>query len=229
MRRKRIILVSIIAIILLIMAIIGYIAFSKNLEKTQKGVFEEEISKINLNEEIDMNVKAKGSYGKIEKQIKEDMKEYYDLTKVILNNYVNPELSKTFTIDNYKTDGPEFIKTKQSIENLKKELKETQEKLEKILKQETIDKKAKSLGVNKELQQEYKEKLAALEYSPEGLEQIQMSNQKRITYLEKVEEILNYLSTNKGQWEIKDNKIQYKTESIGNRYEEMLMELTKLK
>lgn len=229
MRRKRIILVSIIAIILLIMAIIGYIAFSKNLEKTQKGVFEEEISKINLNEEIDMNVKAKGSYGKIEKQIKEDMKEYYDLTKVILNNYVNPELSKTFTIDNYKTDGPEFIKTKQSIENLKKELKETQEKLEKILKQEAIDKKAKSLGVNKELQQEYKEKLAALEYSPEGLEQIQKSNQKRITYLEKVEEILNYLSTNKGQWEIKDNKIQYKTESIGNRYEEMLMELTKLK
>lgn len=65
-----------------------------------------------------------GEYLQVEEALKEYLTaRFQNITKIseILNN---EKLENILTIDNYKNDGPEFVTTKEYIENTKQELQE---------------------------------------------------------------------------------------------------------
>ena len=162
-----------------------------------------------------------GEYLKVEEALKEYLTaRFQNITKIsqILND---EKLEKILTIDNYKNDGPEFVTTKEYIENTKKELQEQKNRYKELFAEETIMSYINNKNLDSYYLEFYKQELIG---NPEESKDntVEHNIDGIITILDSYNSVIDFLVTNKNSWKIEGENIVFANEELSNKFLEIV-------
>ena len=166
---------------------------------------------------------TKGGYAVVEDAYKRFSNDLHVVYTEILAKLSDEKIKQILTIDTYKNDGPEFANSIAYVEQTKKELTDLNTKHYDLLTDESV-----------------------LSYIPEGFDEnyvsyyyeftrkyvgendsrsVEKSINKIIELLDKQIDILNFLKTNKKQWQITDKGLSFSTEELTNTFNDKIKNL----
>lgn len=189
-------------------------------EQIKELTNEENIDTEKINEMLTRRI-SDGDYLQVENALKEYLTaRFQNITKIseILNN---EKLENILTIDNYKNDGPEFITTKEYIENTKKELQELKNRYEELFTEETLMSYINNKNLDSYYVDFYKQELIGnseeskdntVEHNIDGI----------ITILDSYNSVIDFLITNKNSWKIEGENIVFANEELSNKFLEIV-------
>ena len=174
---------------------------------------------------------TKGDCAKVEKALKEYVKAEYEETKKIRNILENEKIYNVLTPENYKNDGPEFEESLKYIEDSKNTIKEAsenliilmseEEKLKYIEKQKFNDSTDKDYYLNF-----YKELINVDENANKtDMENMNKSTSDVISFLDSMEEILEFLKENKNEWNVENNELVFTSEKLSDEFNNLIDKL----
>lgn len=232
----------IIAVILIVLAIavgvavlIGYHAgqlalLEQETNQVLETIYQAQEKGIDDTTTINMEIKTTGGYAVIEEEFKSYMNQMLAVAKNINNLYNEETITQMVSIENLKSDGPEFTKTQEQIETMKTKTQEYFDEyialsnLDKIM--GAIDEKPIS-GYYKTLYRgfttENKQEQAELDQLAKELES---SKTEVIESLDGLKQIFTFLSDNKSAWKIEGEQILFYNQSKLNEYRNMINKLT---
>ena len=226
--KKRILLI--IGIIIII--ICGGVGYYFYLMNTQEDMLKQEIinytNKDLLKDDYIVNVKTKGDYAYIEEAIKKYYQELSNNIKTINNYLIDSELEKIMTPSNLEEDRPKFNNSKKTLDDAKKEINSSMDKIKKLCEEDYI----KNL-INDKIKDDYYQKLYnSLMYNEKDLKDLnnikidteELSNNLTL-FLDKSKEILTFLEKNDKYWNIEKSSVYITNENVLNEYNKIYKEL----
>ena len=230
MGTKRLI-AAIIIVILLILGLVGgyyYIEVGSQqarfLQEEMKKVIEADL----LTEDIDMQIKTFGNYGKVETAIKEylnDVKKTYTDMQNICNS---EQIKQIVSVANIEADEEELTVLSQKVEEKKQELDTLTNKTQNIRVDDNMLKTIEEKGVKENYIDVYQNIMThedmqtKLEMAETKIKKEQTEAEERIEALEK---IVDFLKTNKKYWEINEGRLQFTNANKLSEYLEVLNEV----
>lgn len=223
MKNKKVIIGVIIAIVVLVVIAVGAFGYYRI---QQENLLIEEVNAIVssniLEDEIDMTIKSKGNYAKVEKTIKEYLNEYVSKVKKAEEIYMNKEVINALSAENCESDGPEFTKTKETVKTAKETANNYVNDLTNYLEKDTMLARIEEQN----LSQYYVDLYAKLMYDDEetmkdlqeAKEEMIESNDDYVEMLGKIEEAMNLLSENKDSWKLNNGRIEFTSISLLTKY-----------
>ena len=228
---KKAIIGVIIAIVVVIVVGIGILVVN---DFRQEDILRQEMLEFeNLTraENIDLNqidqrireLKTTGDCGVLEKAMKNYLADVVN-TSIDIANVLNDEkIINTLTPENYEADGPDFVQTKQFLEEAKSKIEENKTKVLELLTNEG----AMSYIENKNLDQYYIDLYKEIVLSEdtaieEDTNELESSLNEAIKILDIETQVINFLSENKNGWNIQDGNIVFNSETLQNQYNEYL-------
>ena len=230
---KRIIKRILIIIGIILLIIIGLIAYAVVKDLKQEEILKKEVviltSKDLLKDNFNIEIKTTGEYAYVEKTIK---KYYKDLSNNVkeLNSFMDSDdLVNIITVDNLQSDRNGFIKSRKTLSDAKDKVVGSMNNISKLCDEETI----KNL-LDKEKVSSYTiDFYNKLMYTKEDLkelkeikEDIQKTADSFNKFLDKIEEMLNMLDRNNDDWWIKDGQLFFTTNELVDEYNRLYKELT---
>ena len=232
---KKKIIIIIVIIVLIFLALVGYLLYKdfkqeellqEELRETIALVEQTPIDVDSVNKRLSTTVTS-GDYYKVEKSCKEYLSNLFN-NIVDLSSTLNDEyLTQILTPENYKEDGPDFVKTTLYISDTKEKLEEGKNSyLENITEEKIL-----SYIQDKSLDDYYVDLYKNLTIGDgilkdEGeIQEFENSIDEVIKILDVSNEVINFLKTNKNSWHIEDDKIIFTSEALGNQYNELLLKL----
>lgn len=210
--------IVIVAIVIAVIAVIAVVAGIFINDFAQRAIIGTEMEKINTSGEIDKEIKSSGKYADVEKALKDYVVEYQGVASSIANQYQNEKLINILSVDNYKNDGPEFKESKKLIEDVKKQGEESKAKLAEMVTDEFKDKKADEAGLTGKYKELFKTSIQL-----EGeLDDVNSTIDSVNNYLSKIDDVFNFLQENKSNWEIKNNRVEFKSMSQVTKYNSLV-------
>ncbi len=171
-------------------------------------------------------IKTTGDYGVLEKAMKDYLADVVNATVSIADVLNDEKIVNALTPENYMEDGPDFVQTKQFLEEAKGEIEKNKTEVLKLLSNEG----AMSYIENKNLDQYYIDLYKEIALSEDTA--IEEDNAELEDSLNEVARILdiethviNLLSENKNGWEIQDQNIVFNNETLQNQYNEYISQL----
>ena len=231
---KKVIIGVIIAIVLVIVVGIGILVVK---DFRQEDILRQEMLEFeNLTraENIDLDqidqkireIKTTGDYGVLEKAMKDYLADVVNASVSIADVLNDERIVNTLTPQNYTDDGPDFVQTKQFLEEAKGKIQQYKTEVLKLLTNEG----AMSYIENKNLDQYYIDLYkeialsedTALEADTADLE----TSLNEVTKILDIEtQVINFLSENKNGWEIQGENIVFNSEALQNQYNEYINQL----
>ncbi|MBR3249968.1 MAG: hypothetical protein IKF83_04695 [Clostridia bacterium] len=219
-------IVAIIIVLLLIGGLVGGFLYMQNNSK-QAGILQEEMTKLAesdfLNEEIDMNIKSGGDYGKVEEAVKEylnGVKTTYNDLKTFCNN---EDVTKILSPENISADEAELTVVQQKVDEYNQKLTQLTNSVASIASEDEILKTIESKEVRDNYIDVYKNIMlneavqAKLTSIQQKAENEQLKAKEKIEGLEKVVE---FLQKNSKYWEVNDGKLQFtNVNKLGEYYQ----------
>ena len=231
-KRKIVVTLSVI-VGCIIIGVLLYMFFSKDV--TQEKILRDEIKTLSANNieknRYNSSIKTTKKYAKVEKAIKEYMDEYAINYQQVLK-LVNDEKSLVLlSADNYKQDGPEFIKTKEYITDTKTKFNESFDKLSKMSSEKSIMESITKQNLGTYYENLYKELMFNKMITRQELNNIktELDKDKKelINRLETEEAVINFLIENKDNWTVNNDKIVFKKTETLNQYNELVGKINK--
>lgn len=232
----------IIAVVLIVLAIavgvavlIGYhagqlVLLEQETNQVLDSIYQAQEKGINDSTTINMEIKTTGGYAVIEKEFKSYMNQMLDIAKNINNLYNEETITQMVSIENLKSDGPEFTNTKEQIETMKTK---TQEYFDEYIALSNLDKIMGAVDdkpisdyyktLYKGFTTENKQEQAELDQLAKELES---SKTEAIESLDGLKQIFTFLSENKSAWKIEGEQILFYNQSKLNEYRNMINKLT---
>ena len=215
-------------VILLIGGLIGGYYYVQNgsqqaevLQKEMKKVLETDI----LNEELDMTIKSKGNYGKVEEVVKNylnDAKKTY----ISMKDFCNEEQSSSIlSAENINSDPTELLVLKQKLEEKKQELNSLISKAENLTESSSINNAIEDKNIKENYIDVYKNIMVddATQEILSGIKEKTIDEQEEAEErLKGLEDAVNFLAKNSNYWEINDGKIQFTNTNKLAEYLEVL-------
>ena len=228
MKKKTGIIIGV--ILLFVVIIVGIVYYYDNVVYP-KQVLENEVltlSTLDLTKDtVDMNIKAKGKYGEVEKAIKTYLSEYSIESKKIISIMSDERYSKVLSIDNYKEDGKEFTSTKAYLAQTKSDLEDSFDKLITMTSTENM-----SSYIDPNLGQQYVDLYEYYMFDQEiskELESAKTSLEEAKTTIDNTlyvyENVINLLSNNQNSWIIQGENIVFSTQELLDQYNELTLKL----
>lgn len=177
-----------------------------------------DITKKKINED---NIKSKGKYAKIEKLVKSYLNGYASILQETLGVLGEEQLENVLSVDNLKEDGPDFVKTKQYLKEVKEKYAQCVEKLSDQFNEESISNYEGAKELSSSEFDLYKKLLIGnnaggkLEEAKQKLDKVMKANG---TILDTKEEIINFLSENKGNWQIQGSRVMFTNQTLLKQY-----------
>lgn len=191
----------------------------------QEQIFVSEIEKVMrkdfLANDFFVDVQASGDYGTLEKEIKYYFKNLSNLVRNLDQQKENDLVVNLLTADNLKNDGPNFQNSFKKIAEIREVVKSsvqhftelsTKEYWDSFLEKRFFDEHAKDLF--RKVAEE-NDVLNRLQTSQNDFIQTGESFE---VFLNNCEEILNFLSKNKGQWYVDNDSIVFRTSKLLEEY-----------
>lgn len=210
--------IVIVAIVVAVIAVIAVVAGIFINDFAQRAIIGSEMEKINTSGQVDQDIKSKGKYADVEKAIKDYVVEYQGVATSIAAQYQNEKLTNILSADNYKNDGPEFTKSKELIADVKKQGEDAKTKLADMVTDEFKDKRADELG----LSGKYKDLFKNTIQLDSELKDVNSTIDNINNYLSKIEDVFNFLKENKANWEVKNNRVEFKSMSQVTKYNSLI-------
>lgn len=232
---KKKILIAIGIIIALTIAIVAYMVVT-DLKQEQKlmeefqyvdGLIEKEESKTEeISKALERTVTTKGDYLKTEKAYKAYLTDMYDNMEKIEKILDDEKITESLTVENYKEDGPEFTETKKYLSETKQALEDGKNKFYELLTEDSAMKYIKNQNVDSYYENIFNEEIKGYINSEESQDEtVKDSINDVIDVLTVSEKIINFLSENKGAWEIEDDSIVFDTQKLSDEYDELTSEI----
>lgn len=211
-------IIVIVAIVVAIIAVVGVVGFIFVNDFAQRAIIGSEMEKINISGEIDEEIKSSGKYADVEKALKDYVVEYQGIAVSVAKQYENEKLTNILSADNYKNDGPEFTESKKLIEDVKKQGEEAKTKLAEMVTDEYKDKRADEVG----LTGKYKDLFKTSIQLESELSDVNKTIDNVNNYLSKIDDVFNFLKENKSNWEVKNNRVEFKSMSQVTKYNSLI-------
>ena len=162
-----------------------------------------------------------GEYLKVEEALKEYLTARFQNIRKISQILNDEKLERILTIDNYKNDGPEFVTTKEYIENTKQELQELKNKYEELFTEETVMSYINDKNLDSYYVKFYKQELIG---NPEESKDntVEHNIDGIITILDSYNSVIDFLVTNKNSWKIEEENIIFANEELSNKFLEIV-------
>lgn len=217
--------IFLIIVVLVIALFIGVIVFDTiNQESALQKEFDKTMQKDLLKDDFDNKVITTGDYAIVEKTIKDYLKDYSDTSKDLINNINKFDFENMFSASTFKSDGPEFIKSKEKLSKLQITIKNDFDKLIKMNDKKYIN----SLIKNKNLDDYYIDLYKEYMYGDNSssvkkeLENSKKELQKMNTtfndFLDDCYKIYDFMSTNRNSWSINGDTVYFNDQSLLSEY-----------
>lgn len=233
--KKRFIIIF--AVIIAVVLIVGVIAIGIGLYHDFKQEAEliaecKEISNLtnadNLNTEKINGMLTRrissGEYLQVEDALKEYLTARFQNVTRITEVLNDEKLENILTIDNYKNDGPDFVATKEYIENTKQELQNLKTGYEELFKEETIMSYINNKNVDSYYVGFYKQELIG---NPEDYKDniVEHEIDGIISILDGSNSVIDFLIANKNNWKIEGENILFANEDLSNKFLEIINDM----
>lgn len=165
-----------------------------------------------------------GDYAKVEKAVKNYMADNFNNAITIAEVLSDEVLTSALTAENYTSDGPDFVKTKLLLDDLKERLTNAKEEMKRLSEDETVMSylKDKEDSYYVDL---YKEIIGEEESASEDAIEIGQSIDEVLDMVAVEQSVIDFLSENKGQWTVQDGIIAFSDEALNVQYNQLLLEL----
>ena len=214
-------------IALFILLTIYFVSRDLGSESKLKGEIKNYHNDLVQNKKVEASIiVTTGDYGKIEKALKNYLKDcnkhYNDLNNILKEEQIKNNLS----IENIKTDGPNFIKTKEYLSDIKNRLNESSKIYLNDFKKQNI------MNYLSQVSNYYKE----FYYNLATNEDIMISEKHDFDskienfhkILDKQEEMLNFLAANGDSWRVINDSLVFYNNELATSYNNYLEELKAL-
>ena len=233
MKKKILIVIGI--IVVLIVAIVAYVVVTdmkqeeKMVEEFQYiyGLFEKDELEIDqIKEALERTVTTRGNYLKTEKAYKQYLKDAYQNMVTMAGILEDERIENSLTTENYKEDGPEFIETKKYLAETKQSLEDGKNKYYELLTEDGAMKYIKEQNVDSYYEDIYNQEIKGyINLEENQNDTVKDAINDVIDVLTVSEKIINFLSENKGSWEIEDNSIVFDTQKLSDEYDKLVSEI----
>lgn len=230
--KKALIIIGIIVAIVLVLVTVMIIKDFNQEEKLRQELNEidslinfDEFDYDVVNERLGKTISS-GDYLVVEKAAKKYLKDTIDTTLTFVNLVTDEKFSNVLTPENYKEDGPDFIKTKLYIKDTKEQIENNKNTILKQFDNETV----LSYIENKNLDSYYVDFYKSLAFSSEAeinksKQEIEQSINDVINTLNVYEEVINFLIENKNDWTIDGEYIIFSNNELSDQYNDLLLKL----
>ena len=230
--KKKILIVLLIIIVIALVGV-GYFVFT---DMMQEDKLKTELSELNdlvnaenidmdaINEKLDRRITT-GDYEKVEDAYKSYLRDNFDNSIQIANNLNDEKITTLLTVENYESDGKDFIESKEYITNTRTTLEECKNKYTEFLTEEKAMSYINDKGLDSYYTDLYKNEFIGDMSLASKDTTVQDSIDEVITILNTSEEVLNLLSENQDSWEIDGENISFNNESLSNEYDELINSL----
>lgn len=213
-------IVLIVAIVIIVIAVVGIFAFNFLNDVKQRALLSDEIKVINETSKVDMTLKTTGEYSKLEKALKEHLKEYYDTLDNVTESYQNSGLDNMLSASSIEANGPEFSEYKEKLNNLIPLGNQAKDTLNRISTEEYEKQKVEEAGLKDKYATLYMEIVSLEDNATKNVNVIEANN----AYLDKLLQILNFLTSNSNEWKVNGDVIEFTTDELVDSYNNLLSE-----
>ena len=230
--KKKVLIVLLIIIVIALVGV-GYFVFT---DMQQEEKLKTELSELNdlvnaenidmdaVNEKLERRITT-GDYEKVEDAYKSYLRDNFDNSIQIANILNDEKITTLLTVENYESDGKDFIESKEYITNTRTTLEECKNKYTEFLTEEKAMSYINDKGLDSYYTDLYKNEFIGDMSTAAQDTTVQTSIDEVITILNTSEEVLNLLSENQNNWEIDEENISFNNESLSNQYDELVNSL----
>lgn len=223
---NKVILTILLVLVILVVAIGiiygGRIINKAKLDRELENLVSKDIASEDLSNSVSVTF---GEFAVVEQTVKEYFKEYSDLRQQFMDKVNNEKLQNILTPENYEQDGPDFTESINYINTAKEEFNSIADKLLDLLSKENIEARIQDKDIGdyyKDLYKGYFIENNDLSATFQESYQDTMDDKTLMNNLYNNEiKILNFLTENKGHWEVLDNKLTFDNQELTNTFNEM--------
>lgn len=171
-------------------------------------------------------IKTTGDYGVLEKAMKDYLADIVNASVSIANVLNDERIVNALTPKNYVEDGPDFVQTKQFLEEAKGKIEQYKEEVLTLLTNEG----AMSYIENKNLDDYYIDLYKEIALSEdtaieEDNAELEASLDEAMSVIDTESQVINFLAENKNGWEIQGENIVFNSEELQNQYDELVSQI----
>lgn len=229
MGKKKIVFIVIGIIILVLLGIFGYMVVDE-MNQTNKLIIEVgEVSQMFnqtsldyeiIEQKLSTNV-SKGDYLVVEKAVKQYLSDALASMKELQSVVDDNRITTLLTIDNYAEDGPDFVNTKEYIQNTRTALENLKNEFISYTTQEKMDEYISDKGLDEYYIELYNELMGGDEIMQADIEELESSLDSIINMLNNTEVVIDFLIENKDSWELQGENIVFFSNDLVNEYNEL--------
>lgn len=223
---KKHIIIGVVSVVVVLGAILTYMLIT---DLKQEDILREEVSTLaNKNitkDRYNSSIKTRGDYAVVEKAIKGYLDEYSVTFQKVLDIMEDKELINMLSAENYKSDGPDFTKSKKYLSDTKTSLNKALDRLTVMTSSSEIMKNIEDKKLDVYYTDLYKELMLngiAENDFTDAKADLEKASQNVNNLLNTEEEVINLLVENKGKWKIQDDKIVFDQVDTLNKYNELI-------
>lgn len=229
MGKKKIVFIVIGIIILVLLGIFGYMV-ADEMNQTNKLIIEvDEVSQMfnqtsldyeAIEQKLSTNV-SKGDYLVVEKAVKQYLSDALASMKELQSVVDDDRITTLLTIDNYAEDGPDFVNTKEYIQNTRTALENLKNEFISYTTQEKMDEYISDKGLDEYYIELYNELMGGDEIMQADIEELESSLDSIINMLNNTDVVIDFLIENKDSWELQGENIVFFSNDLVNEYNEL--------
>lgn len=229
MGKKKIVFIVIGIIILVLLGIFGYMV-ADEMNQTNKLIIEvDEVSQMfnqtsldyeAIEQKLSTNV-SKGDYLVVEKAVKQYLSDALASMKELQSVVDDDRITTLLTIDNYAEDGPDFVNTKEYIQNTRTTLENLKNEFISYTTQEKMDEYISDKGLDEYYIELYNELMGGDKIMQADIEELESSLDSIINMLSNTEVVIDFLIENKDSWQLQGENIVFFSNDLVNEYNEL--------
>ena len=229
MGKKKIVFIVIGIIILVLLGIFGYMVVDE-MNQTNKLIIEvDEVSQMfnqtsldyeAIEQKLSTNV-SKGDYLVVEKAVKQYLSDALASMKELQSVVDDDRITTLLTIDNYAEDGPDFVNTKEYIQNTRTTLENLKNEFISYTTQEKMDEYISDKGLDEYYIELYNELMGGDKIMQADIEELESSLDSIINMLSNTEVVIDFLIENKDSWQLQGENIVFFSNDLVNEYNEL--------
>lgn len=230
---KKKILITLLIIIVIALIGVGYFVFTDMQQEEKLKTELTELSELSNAQEINIDeinnrldrIVTKGDYATVENAFKTYLRENFNNSIQIANILNDEKITTLLTVENYKEDGKDFIKSKDYITTTKTTLEDCKNKYTEFFTEDKAMSYINGKGLDTYYTDLYRNELMGDMDLASQDTTVQDSIDEVISILNTSEEVLNLLSENQDAWEIEGENIVFSSDSLSNEYDELINSL----
>lgn len=234
MKKGAIIGIVVGVIVLVLVAVGGYMFYNDSMQKAKIMETFAEIEELTKSGDFEMEqleektntIVSSGKYADVEKAAKNYAHDLFSKAFEMKSLLQDEKMAQLLTASNYEADGPEFVETKKYISETKQKLQDgktemlafiEEDKINSYIEAETND--SYSIDLYRQLLSE------DIEMPESEKKELETSIDKVVSMLETEEEIINFLVENNGKWRVQGEQVLFESNSLVTQYNGYLNKL----